>query len=108
MKPRQLTLIDSEAAKPASEPTKVITPTSTKNQTPPADDGEFKWSDDESIIVPEQHAVAAYFNPAGGLVIRQERAWDQEEDTIIVIAQANVDRFLDRLTDICGIPTMRP
>ena len=48
---------------------------------------------------------AAYINQAGGLTIRQERSWDQDEDIIIAIAPENVGEFIDKLTDVIGIPS---
>lgn len=62
---------------------------------------EFSWSD-RSVIVPEQQAVAAYFNDKGNLVIRQERSWDRDEDSFIFIDRANADGFLDKLSDLLG------
>ncbi len=70
----------------------------------PAD--AFDWGADDSVVVPEQQAVAVYWNVRGELVIRQERTWDQDEDTFVVIARWNVDAFIDKLTDICGIPSV--
>ena len=66
---------------------------------------DFDWSKDEdSIVLRQQLAVAVYWNGAGGLTIRQERDWNQEEDAIIAIAPENVSAFVDKLTDVIGIP----
>ena len=66
---------------------------------------DFDWSKDEdSIVLRHQPAVAVYWNGAGGLTIRQERDWNQEEDAIIAIAAENVSAFVDKLTDVIGIP----
>lgn len=70
-------------------------------EDPPSDD--FDWSS-EAVITPEQLAVAAYFNPAGDLVIRQERAWYQEDDSVVIVHRGNVASFIDKLTDVLGIP----
>ena len=69
-------------------------------------DGEtvdFDWDDRESVVLPEQPETAVYWNPRGELVIRQRR-WP-DDDSIIYITRANLDTFLDRLTDICGVPS---
>lgn len=66
---------------------------------------EFDWFDDESIVLRPQLAVAIYNNERGGLVIRQERDWNEESDTFIVIAPENVAAFVDRITDAAGIPS---
>lgn len=81
----------------------VIAPT--QEESAPTDDGEdFCWTDTKSVVIPEQQAVAVYFDSSDDLVIRQERTWDREEDSIVIIAKHNVDTLLDRLCDICGIP----
>ena len=66
---------------------------------------DFDWSSDDSVVLHHQPAVAAYINQAGGLTIRQERSWDQDEDIIIAIAPENVGEFIDKLTDVIGIPS---
>src|ERR1700733_11478027 len=66
----------------------------------------FDWNaQDGSIVLNEQPATAVYFNAAGGLIIRQKADWDQEDDSIVIIAPGNINRFIDELTDICGIPS---
>jgi hypothetical protein len=71
----------------------------------PAPTGEdFDWADDESVILREQPETAAYFNREGGLVIRQHR-WP-DDDTVVVIARNCIADFLDKLTDICGVPSV--
>jgi hypothetical protein len=68
------------------------------------DDREFDWADNaDAIVLPEQSSTAIYFNNAGGLVIRQQR-WP-DDDSYIVISKTNISEFLDKLTDICGIPS---
>lgn len=70
-----------------------------------ADLNDFDWLTDKSVIVPEQQAIAVYRNPKGELVIRQMRAWCDEEDRFIVIHDGNVETFLDKLCDVIGIPS---
>ena len=66
---------------------------------------DFDWNNDDSVVLHHQPAVAAYINQAGRLTIRQERSWDQDEDIIIAIAPENVGEFIDKLTDVIGIPS---
>lgn len=70
---------------------------------PPADADEFSWCDDESVVLPDQQAVAVYFNPAGELVIRQKQ-WPGD-DQFIYIGPAFQNTFIDKLTDAMGIPS---
>jgi hypothetical protein len=68
---------------------------------------EFDWTNDDSVVLHHQPAIAVYFNKQGGLVIRQQRdGFYENEDTIIVITPENMETFLDKLTDACGIPSV--
>jgi len=64
---------------------------------------DFDWSG-EHVIIEEQPAIAVYFNAKDGLVIRQHQ-WP-DDDTTIIINKDQIDVFLDKLTDACGIPSM--
>jgi hypothetical protein len=67
------------------------------------DSEDFDWSDDEDIVLREQQSIAIYRNKFHGIVIRQARRWNEEDDTVIVINRENIDAFLDRLTNIAGV-----
>jgi hypothetical protein len=58
---------------------------------------DFNWSTDPSVIIQEQRATAVYRNPAGGLVIRQERTWDEESDPFVVVSESNSIIFMEAL-----------
>jgi hypothetical protein len=77
-----------------------------KSKPAPADDpNEFNWaSDTDAVILPEQFLTACYFNPKGELVIRQRR-WP-DDDQFIFIAPESIDTFIDKVTDIVGIPSV--
>ena len=66
---------------------------------------DFDWSSDPSVVLREQRATAVYLNRWNGLVIRQEKSWDEESDPFLVITRENSDVFLDRLCDLLGIPS---
>lgn len=81
----------------------------TNAEEPSADQGkhpDFDWNDEETVVLGRQLAVAVYRTPDGGLVIRQERDWNEEDDTYIVISPQNVSAFVDRLVDVVGIPSV--
>lgn len=46
---------------------------------------DFDWTGSGSIAVAEQLAIAIYPNPKGVVVVRQERAWDEDSDTVIFV-----------------------
>jgi hypothetical protein len=66
----------------------------------------FDWWKDDSIVVERQMSIAVYFNSRGHLVIRQEAEPNEDEDTVIYVAPENIAAFIDRLTDIIGIPSV--
>src|SRR5262249_950592 len=65
---------------------------------------DFDWSDTDSVILPEQPATACYFNPRGELGIRQKQGPD--DHSFIYIAPDFISEFVDKLTDIIGIPSV--
>jgi hypothetical protein len=58
---------------------------------------DFDWATDDSVVLHEQKATAVYHNKFGGLVIRQEKAWDEESDPYIVISADNSVTFMEAL-----------
>jgi hypothetical protein len=94
----QLALVESrENGEAPQEPPK------TASDAPADHSGEIDWICDESVILKEQYSTAVYFNREGELVIVQRRWFD--EDQTIFIAAEHVELFLDKLTDICGVPS---
>ena len=79
----------------------VIPPKAAEDLLEPTD--KFDWSDPEVVVLREQPETACYFNTANDLVIRQRRYPD--DDSIIIIAANNIDTFLDKITDVCGVPS---
>jgi hypothetical protein len=51
---------------------------------------DLDWRDSESVVVPEQQAIAVYTNVNDVVVVRQERAWDEDSDTIVLIHRQHV------------------
>jgi hypothetical protein len=70
------------------------------NAIAPINDDRFDWSD-ECVIIPDQAAIAVYVNPFGAVVIREQRPWDRDEDTFIVVQPANLRRLVGALIDLC-------
>jgi hypothetical protein len=98
------TLIDPHAVESDTKhSTRDVVPFS---EARPTAEPDFNWTDNASIVLREQPATAVYFNTQNGLVIRQERSRDREEDTFIVVAEESVQHFLDKITDICGVPSV--
>jgi hypothetical protein len=46
---------------------------------------DFDWSNDDSVVLRDQPAVAIYSNKFQQVVIRCERTWDQEEDVVVLV-----------------------
>jgi hypothetical protein len=86
---------------------KAITPPEAPD-TDTDDEGshEFRWDtpeDQESVVLAEQRAVAIYLNKRNDLVIRQERAWNEDEDAFVVIEKQNARQFAFKLCEFLEI-----
>ena len=57
----------------------------------------FDWATDPSVILRDQAAVAAYYNPSGELVVRQRDSMGCE--AVLYVAPENIPQFLHGLTD---------
>ncbi|PAY07169.1 hypothetical protein CK489_15325 [Bradyrhizobium sp. UFLA03-84] len=71
-------------------------------------DDEFNWRVENSdVVVPDQRATAVYVNGWGQAVIRQERAWDEERDTFVVIDHAHLPTLIAALMKIADVAPVR-
>ena len=68
------------------------------------DPDAFRWDVDEDVVLHDQRATAIYHNERDDIVIRQERAWDEDDDVFVIIRRENIQAFLDKLCGACGIP----
>jgi len=66
---------------------------------PGPDPDDFDWDnpDEDSIVLREQRATAAYRNKAGELVIRQRAGVLDDRDTFIWVSPENEVAFLEGL-----------
>jgi hypothetical protein len=64
------------------------------------DTEDFSWRDTDAVVVRQQDAIAVYSNPDGDLVIRRRRAWDEEDDIWIVVAQTQVRTVIDAMEKV--------
>ena len=95
----------SPTCSPPSLPAAVEDPKPKAAPGAPAKDSEdFDWSDDSVVVIREQPETAIYFNPTGGLVIRQRNGWD--EDHYVYINAPLIGIFIDKLCDVVGIPSL--
>jgi hypothetical protein len=58
---------------------------------------DFSWSDKESVVVHPQDAIAVYANGNNDIVIRRERAWNEEEDSFIVISRQHARTVVEAI-----------
>jgi hypothetical protein len=61
------------------------------------DSAGFDWSDETSIAVRPQDAIAVYANEANEIVIRRQKDWNEEEDSVIVVSPAYVREFIEAI-----------
>ncbi|WP_091961985.1 hypothetical protein [Bradyrhizobium shewense] len=64
------------------------------------DSADFSWRDIEAVVVRQQDAIAVYSNPDGDLVIRRRRAWDEDDDVWIVVAQTQIRTVIDAMEKV--------
>lgn len=61
----------------------------------------FDWSaDNEDIVQHTVQGVAAYINAHGTITIRQERGWDEDDDTIVVLTNDSARALADKLREL--------
>jgi hypothetical protein len=66
-----------------------------------AQEDDFKWApENEDVVVAEQRATAVYVNTWQQAVIRQERAWNDEDDTFICVGFDALPAVIERLRSI--------
>ncbi len=59
---------------------------------------DFNWDDDnDSVVAPEQPKIAVYPNKQGAVCVRQEAAWDEDTDTIVIVQPEFVHAVADAL-----------
>jgi hypothetical protein len=58
---------------------------------------DFDWNEDDSIILKEQRATAAYRNKIGELIIRQRAGWCDDRDAFVYISPENEVTFMEGL-----------
>jgi hypothetical protein len=61
------------------------------------DNPDFSWRETDVVVVRQQDAIAVYRNSDGDLVIRRRRAWDEDEDVWIVVAQTQIRTVIDAM-----------
>lgn len=61
------------------------------------DCNDFDWNHgrNDDVVIRPQQAVAVYENMHGDIVIRSERGWDEEKDSIIVVTKGNAQYLID-------------
>jgi hypothetical protein len=57
---------------------------------------DFDWNA-EALAVDQQDAIAVYANEAGGLVIRRQKDWNEEDDSVIVVAPQYVRQLIESM-----------
>jgi hypothetical protein len=70
----------------------------TPPRRPPDPVGPTRWSaDDPDVVIPEQPATAVYKNAMGGVVICQQRGWNEGEDPFVWIQPRNLPAHIAAL-----------
>jgi hypothetical protein len=63
----------------------------------------FNWLEAaETVVVPEQAAIAVYINVNGGIVIRQDGGWP-DEDNIVIVAPLHAEALAQAILEAAGV-----
>ncbi len=67
----------------------------------------FNWNDlgDSERVVETVRAVAVYRNERGDIVIRQERDWNEEEDSFVVLPVKAAETLIQKLRALIDGPS---
>jgi hypothetical protein len=65
-----------------------------------ADDFDWDNPDNESVVLQEQRATAAYHNRAGELIIRQRAAFNDDSDAFVFVSPENTTAFLEAVAAV--------
>ena len=57
----------------------------------------FDWTNNHAVAVDQQDAIAVYSNDNGEVVIRRQKDWNENEDSVIVVAPAYVRQFIEAI-----------
>lgn len=58
---------------------------------------EFDWNDHSAIAVRQQDTIAVYANEASDIVIRRQKDWNEEDDSIIVVSPAYATQLIEAI-----------
>ncbi len=64
---------------------------------------DFDWADPEAVTIPEQMALAVYPNRKGVVVVRQERSWDEDSDTLVFVDPSHALTIAEAILEAAGI-----
>ncbi|WP_407122851.1 hypothetical protein [Bradyrhizobium sp. STM 3561] len=68
-----------------------------------APDGDMNEQKAELTLLPPQDEIVAYFNDGSDLILRQKCRPD--DDQVICVHKDLISQFIDRLTELAGIPS---
>src|SRR4030088_1216666 len=95
---QELPLAESGQSKPIAQVGPASKPIAQSGPPQFQPEQNFDWSpDNPDVVMPEQPATAVYLNRWGQAVIRQQRDWDDEEDTYVRINLHHVQALIDAL-----------
>jgi hypothetical protein len=80
-----------------------VTPVTVTEEPVTEHHGDHVTDDGAMILCARQTEVTAGFNAAGDLILTQIN-WP-DDDSIIIVRAENIADFIDKLTDVLGIPS---
>lgn len=63
----------------------------------------FDWTNDNpDVVAPDARATAVYLNAEGEIVIRQQKAWDEEDDPFLALPPEYAIRVARKILRLAG------
>lgn len=74
-------------------------------------DPDFDWLTDDSVILEPRRALAVYVNQRGEVVLRQQRDWDEDDDSFVYFPHNDAEHVATQILGLiknAGMPWHQP
>ena len=71
--------------------------------SPPQRDPDFRWAEDDSVILEPRRALAVYVNQRSEVVLRMERDWN-DDDSFVYFPFNDAEMVAARIMDLVRNP----
>src|SRR5688572_19823660 len=72
--------------------------------SPQQRDPDFRWAEDDSVILEPRRALAVYVNQRSEVVLRMERDWNEDDDSFVYFPFNDAEMVAARIMDLVRNP----